>query len=344
MAGVRANVGFDLSYQPYDFTLQLPPLTRPGVPSGGPGQPPIRAQGSKTLFQPGAYAELELVPRSGTRIVPGLRADYDSAIDHWDLAPRLNLRQDLSEGYPRTTLKAGAGLYYQPPSPLDTASGLGQSGLTSNRSTHYDVGFEQEFSRHLELSMDLFYKRFDRLVTVDAKNAGSGAAYGAEWLLRYKADPRFFGWVAYTLSRSERRDVPSEPSSRYQFDQTHVLTAVANYKLGRGWQLGGRFRLTSGDLYTPTGTGAFNASTGSQLGVSAFPAFGARFPAFNQLDLRIEKTKQFKIMRVTWFLDVQNVYAKNNPLGITYNYDYTRSVYTHGLPILPIFGVRVEGP
>ncbi|MEO6601494.1 MAG: hypothetical protein ABIQ16_16575, partial [Polyangiaceae bacterium] len=342
--GVRANVGFDLSYQAYDFALQLPQATRPGVPTGGPGQPPIHSKGAKTLFQPGAYAELELVPGAGTRIVPALRADYDNSVDHWDIAPRINVRQDLRGSYPRTTLKGGAGLYYQPPSPLDTAPGLGQSGLTSNRSAHYDIGFEQEFSRHLELSMDVFYKRFDRLVTPNAGNSGSGSAYGVEWLLRYKADPHFFGWVAYTLSRSERREVPSEPTTRFQFDQTHVVTAVANYKLGRGWQLGGRFRLTSGDLYTPTGTGAFDASTGSQLGIAAFPAYGSRFPAFNQLDLRIEKTREFKWARVTWFLDVQNVYAKNNPLGMTYNYNYTRSVYTQGLPILPIIGVRLEGP
>ena len=344
MAGLRANVGFDLSYQAYDFALQLPPATRPGVPSGGPGQPPIRSQGSKSLFQPGAYAELEIVPWTGTRIVPGLRADYDNAIGHWDVAPLLNVRQDLTGSYPKITLKGGAGLYYQPPSPFDTAPGLGQTGLTSNRSTHYDVGLEQEFSRHLELSTDVFYKRFDRLVMPVARNAGSGSAYGVEWLLRYKADPKFFGWVAYTLSRSERRDVPSEPSSRFQFDQTQVLTVVANYKLGRGWQLGGRFRLTSGDLYTPTSPGAYNASAGSQLGVAAFPAFGARLPAFNQLDLRIEKTRNFKVLRVTWFLDVQNVYAKNNPLGVSYNYNYTQSVYTRGLPILPIFGVRLEVP
>ena len=138
------------------------------------------------------------MPWTGTRIVPGLRADHDNAIDHWDVAPRLNVRQDLTGSYPKITLKGGAGLYYQPPSPLDTAPGLGQPGLTSNRSTHYDVGYEQEFSRHLELSTDLFYKRFDRLVTPLARNAGSGSAYGVEWLLRYKADPNFFGWVAYT--------------------------------------------------------------------------------------------------------------------------------------------------
>lgn len=54
--GVRGNVGFDLSYQPYDFALQLPAPARAGVPSGGPGLLPIRSVGSLSSFQPGAGA------------------------------------------------------------------------------------------------------------------------------------------------------------------------------------------------------------------------------------------------------------------------------------------------
>jgi hypothetical protein len=343
-AGLVANVGIDSAYQSYDFTLQLPPIARPGVPSGGPGQPPVRSSGSKSSFQPGAYAEFEISPWSGGRIVPGLRFDHDSETEHWDVSPRINLRQNLTSSFPRTTLKGGAGLYLQPPSPLDTAPAIGQTGLTSNRAAHYDVGFEQEFTRQIELSMDVFYKDFDRLVVPGAQNAGSGLAYGVEWLLRYKPDDRFFGWISYTMSRSERRDVPSEPLTRFQFDQTHVLAMVANYKLGKGWQLGGRFRVTSGDLYTPMTTGAYNASVGSQLGVSAFPPYGSRLPTFNQFDIRIEKTREYSHWRLTTYLDIQNVYGANNPLGLSYNYNYTKSTYTNGLPIFPIVGIRGDLP
>lgn len=344
MGGLRANLGFDALYTVYDFSLQLPAPTRPGIPSGGPGQPQVRSTGAASLVQPGVYGELELVPWVGSRIVPGLRGDYDRTTATWDVSPRLFLRQELSSTFPKTTLKGGAGLYFQPPGPLDTAPNLGQGGLTSNRSQHYDLGFEQQFTSQLELSLDCFYKRFDRLVVSNAQNAGTGSAYGLEWLLRYKPDGRFFGFLAYTLSRSERRDVPEEPSHRFQFDQTHVLTLVANYKLGRGWQLGGRFRVTSGDLYTPMSTGAYNASSGSQLGVAAFPPFNSRLPTFNQFDLRIEKTRAFRDLRSTVFLDLQNVYNANNPLGVSYNYNYTRSAYTRGLPLLPILGIRVEMP
>jgi TonB family protein len=340
--GITAHAGVDIIYEPYDLTLQLPPPTTPGVPSGGPGQLPIQSKGSSTLFLPGGYAELELLPWRGTRIVPGLRADYDSATSGWDVAPRLTLRQDLTSGFPRTTLKAGVGVFYQPPSVLQTDPHYGQSGLSSSRAVHYDVGFEQEFTRQIDLSTDVWYKSMDRQVVSGAGNSGDGYAYGAEWLLRYKPDEHFFGWISYTLSRSERRNLPSQPYTLFQYDQTHVLTVLGSYKLGGGWQVGARFRLTSGDLYTPNDYGAYDATVGSQLAVAAFPPYGSRLPLFEQLDVRVDKAWTFSHWKLTGYVDIQNVYNANNPLGVSYNYNFTQSTTVNGLPILPSIGLRGE--
>jgi hypothetical protein len=174
--GVVANAGLDIIYEPYDLALQLPPITRPGVPSGGPGQLPVRSTTSGSLFLPGAYTDVEVTPGPTTRIVPGLRLDYDSATQRSDVAPRINLRQGLTRAFPRTTLKAGLGVYYQPPTPFDTDLRFGQSGLWSNRSIQSDVGLEQEFSRHIDLSVDAFYKSMDRLVVTGAGNSGRSSA------------------------------------------------------------------------------------------------------------------------------------------------------------------------
>jgi hypothetical protein len=291
---------------------------------------------------PGAYTEWEIVPVRGTRIVPGLRADYDNATKGWDVAPRINARQDLTRAFPRTTLKGGVGVFYQPPAPLQTDPVFGQSGLSSNRSVHYDVGFEQELSHQIDVSTDVFYKALDRLVTTGAGNSGDGFAYGAEWLVRYKPDARFFGWIAYTLSRSERRDLPTQEYRLFQYDQTHILTALGSYKLGHGWQLGARFRLVSGNLYTPVTYGPYDATVGTQLAVQDNPPFGARLPLFEQLDLRVDKTWEFAKWKLTVYLDVQNVYNRANPEGVTYNYNSTQSTYISGLPLLPSLGVRGE--
>ncbi|MEO6420009.1 MAG: hypothetical protein ABIP39_11405, partial [Polyangiaceae bacterium] len=292
----------------------------------------------------GAYTEWELTPWRGTRIVPGLRADYDSATKGWDVAPRINARQDLTRDFPKTTLKGGVGVYYQPPQPLETDPVFGQSGLLSNRSVAYDVGFEQDFTRQINLSTDVFYKDLDRLVTQGAYNSGSGFAYGAEWLLKYNPggpNNRFFGWVAYTLSRSERRQLAGDPLTLFRYDQTHILTVIGSYKLGRGWQVGARFRLVSGNLYTPTAYGAFDATAGSALSVGT-PQYSARLPLFEQLDLRVDKTWTFAAWKLTSYLDVQNVYNRANVEGVSYNYNSTKSTSVTGLPFLPSLGLRAE--
>ena len=62
-------------------------------------------------------------------------------------------------------------------------------------------------------------------------NLGDGRIYGFELLARRALTERFFGWVAYTFSRSQRRDGPGEPLRLFDNDQTHVLTALGNAQL-----------------------------------------------------------------------------------------------------------------
>ncbi len=340
--GITMNAGFDVLYEPYNLHLRRAPPRRPGQPDLGATDTPVDASNSSSLFMPGAYTEWEITPIPGIRIVPGFRADYDDATKGWDLAPRISAREDLRRDFPRTTLKQGAGLFFQPPTPLETDPQYGQTGLRSNRSVHFDVGVEQEFTRRIDLSVDGFAKALDRLVVAGAHNSGSGSVYGLETLLRYKPDEHFFGWISYTLSRSVRRDLPTDPLRLFRYDQTHVLTMLGSYKLGSGWQLGARFRLISGFLDTSSSYGAFDATAGAQLSVDAYPPYGTRMPLFHQLDLRADKTWTFPAWKLTAYLDVQNVYSHQSSDSLSYNYNFTQSTYARGLPILPSIGLRGE--
>ena len=173
---------------------------------------------------------------------------------------------------------------------------------------------------------------------------GSGRAYGSELLLRYKPGNggRFFGWVAYTLSRSERKDNDAEDYYRYDYDQTHIVTALASYKLGRGWQIGGRFRYVTGSPYTPEIGGTVDYDAGTYAPVSSLSRNSKRLPAFHQLDVRVDKTWQFQSWALSAYLDVQNAYNHKQTESIGYNFDYSQTSATRGLPILPIVGIRGE--
>jgi len=344
-AGVRNNVGLDVFYAPYTVDARLPAPPRPGTPPPGPfgSQPPLSVSDSDAIYRPAIYDELELTPFRGTRIVPGVRLDYAKDTKAWDVQPRVVVRQDLTKEFPRTTLKGGIGRFAQPPQPQETNPVFGRTGLVSNVAHHYGFGVEQEITRQLEVSSEAFFRQYDRRVVQRLGNIGEGRAFGLETLVRYKPDDRFFGFIAYTLSRSVRKDGPDEPERLFPFDQTHILTALGSYRLGRGWEIGARFRLVSGNLRTPQTYGFYDATVGSYVPLGEFPPFGKRNPIFHQLDIRVDKTWQLsETVRLSAYLDVFNVYNQGNVEGVSYNYNYTLSTNATGIPFLPSFGLRGE--
>jgi hypothetical protein len=296
---------------------------------------------------------LELTPFASLKLLPGIRGDYDEGTKKWTADPRIGARWDVHAGFPRTTIKGGAGLFHQPPEPYESIEPFGNRGLSSESAYHYSLGFEQELSRPLELSLEGFYKDLNGIVVaapsaetrangLSYRNVGAGRAYGSELLLRFKPGGRFFGWASYTLSRSERKDADESNYYRYDYDQTHILTMLGSYKLGRGWQVGARFRYVTGSPYTPELGGTLDYDAGTYAPVTSSSRNSRRLPAFHQLDVRVDKTWKFQSWALGAYLDVQNAYNHQNTESIGYNFDYSQTSATHGLPILPIVGIRGE--
>jgi TonB family protein len=344
-SGVRNNFGLDLLLQPYDVNLRLPPIPRPGEPPAGPfgSTPPLSLTESSSLYRPAFYDELELTPFKGTRIVPGVRMDYTRENRSWDLQPRVVARQDLTKEFPRTTLKGGIGRFANPPQPQETSALFGVPGTRSIIANHYGFGAEQEITRQIEVGTEAFYRQYDGVIVQGQGNTGEGRAFGLETLVRYKPDAKFFGFIAYTLSRSVRREGPGEPEHLYFSDQTHILTAIGSYRLGRGWEIGARFRLVSGNLRTPQTYGFFDNNVGSYIPGIGYPPASIRNPMFHQLDIRLDKTWYFQEgVKMSAYLDVYNAYNQGNVEGLSYNFNQTRSTFATGIPILPSLGMRLE--
>jgi hypothetical protein len=127
----------------------------------------------------------------------------------------------------------------------------------------------------------------------------------------------------------------------FDYDQTHILTALGSMKIGRGWQIGARFRYITGRPYTPYAGGVLDHDAGVYAPLEG-AANSARLPARHQLDLRIDKGWQFASWKLSAYLDVQNVYNRENSEDIGYNYDFSENKPVPGLPILPILGLRGE--
>ena len=132
------------------------------------------------------------------------------------------------------------------------------------------------------------------------------------------------------------------PLELSEFDETHILTVLGSYRLGRGWEFGARYRLTSGYMYTPESYGFYDENIGTYLSQQAYPPFGSRLPLFQSLDLRVDKTWKFGWGEIGVYLDTLNVFNNGNIDGIGYNYNFTRTSYVPDLPFLPILGIRGE--
>jgi len=346
--------GFDGLFTKTDINVDLPRPPKEGEPPGMPDlSMTIRTQTKgQILLSPAGFLEGEWKPIPGLLVLPGLRLDYFQRIHQTVLQPRLTARLGVTE---RTTLKAGAGLFVQEPTFDETNADFGNPNLKAERATHLSAGVEFKPRPWITLDATGFYKSIFDLVSRTSAvvtengitrplvydNNGTGTVYGLELMLRHEFANNFTGWLAYTLSRATRRDSGSTADRLFDFDQTHILTLIGTYVLPRNWQVGGRFRLVTGSPVTPVATAVFNAST-DQYDPTYGPVNSSRLPMFNQLDVRIDKRWINQGWIFNLYLDVQNIYNRQNVEGINYNYNFTKTSTQQGLPILTILGLRAE--
>lgn len=355
LSGIRTDVRANLAWQPSDkLTAQLGLDMRAarndlaiyvaGVPVDGDDplseEEPVELAEGFWQFFPDPFLEATVRPLADPEqltLVGGLRLDgyaREEDAPAFALDPRFGARARLVPG---GTLKAGTGLYHQPP------------GLTSllaepyfERAWSSELGWEQKIGQAIQADVTGFYRDMQNLGGGD--DPGVGRAYGMELMVRHALVDRFFGWVSYTLSRSERNDTPDDPEAWYpfDFDQTHILTGVAGYRLPLDLELSGRIQYVTGNPYTPYDGGLYLMDEGDYLGFPSAATNSERQPAFYALDVRLSKLFTFRRWQLEVFTDVLNLVHGENPEFILYNYDYTESAWINGLPTIPSLGFQVE--
>jgi TonB family protein len=353
------QMGIDSSLRRFSYDVTLPLFGQPGAAFGGGGltaNPPQNVSASGNWAQPGLFAMASLALGSRLVVQPGLRFDGNSRITNgnfWWFDPRLSAFFTVG---PKTVLKAGIGLYSESPQPQELTQLFGNPALTYQRSLQYSVGVDQKLPFQTDLELTLYDKYMYQLATptdltnpmtgaaLNESNLGKGRSYGVEMLLRRQIVRGFYGWVAYTLSRSTRLDDPTIDTygyHLYDFDQTHILTVIASYQTEHNWTFGTRLRYTSGDPYTPFVNGIFNANNASYTCIPGNPDT-ARAPPFFQGDVRIDRRFVYDKWIFTGYLDIQNVTNRANPEALFPNYNCQGYSTLTGLPIFPTLGLRAE--
>lgn len=361
--GLAVTVGADGEWDPNaHVSVTAGTLSPPGQISPDLGVFETKSRFDQTVsgYEAGVFTEASIEPVSWLRIVPGVRADvHRSSLANlsW-VDPRLAVRAQLD---PDTALKAGAGLYHQAPPVAYLTEQWGNPDLRPEAAWQYSVGAERKILPQLSLDVEVYYKRlFDlaipssgtvirdgREVPEHFRSAGTGKAYGTEVLLRWDPDGRFFGWIAYSLSRS-KRDQPNQGDTLQaegnQYDQPHNLVAVGTLELPeiwKGFSAGFRLRYTTGNPYERI-QGAIYDADGDRYQPLTTGQLGSRMPDFFQLDLRADKKWTHRLWTMSTYIEVQNVTFRKNPEFPAYNFDYSKQGWVEGLGFFPAFGVRAE--
>ncbi|HEX3594927.1 MAG TPA: TonB-dependent receptor, partial [Polyangiaceae bacterium] len=367
---LNANVGIDLEATVADAyragSVASPPREGDAHIFGQPPADQVNADHFNAVIGSAApYAEGDFSLFSEhLHVVPGLRLEPlfmsvsrrfpkqgdgpSSGADVGDVSiePRLSARFALTN---RVTFKAAYGRYHQPPAAADLSPVFGNPLLTPSAATHVLFGMNVQLTALLSAETTVFYSHSSGLAVRNPSSApllaqalvpaGQGRSFGAQVLVRRELAHGLFGWVAYTLLRSERQDAPGTPYRLFDFDQTHVLTALASYDLGKGFDVGARFRYATGYPRTPV-VGAYYDSRRDLCD----PVLGTRntdrIPAFGQFDVRFAKRWKLAGTELEAYLDVQNVTDRTNYEEVVYSADYSQKRYIRGLPILPIAGAK----
>jgi outer membrane receptor protein involved in Fe transport len=342
------KAGGEYLYQSWDLAIKFPRPPKEGDPMmpSFTFDPPVESEGTYRVPNAAAWTAAEW--QQGRYFVSaGGRYDGFPYNHAHVFQPRGEAKVNLGKNRVRAT----AGLYTRPPQYNDENL---YAELQPERAWQFTLGGERELREGLTAQTTAFYTDRSRLIVyatnrADLSNAdhpyvnrGTGKTYGAELLVTWRG-PNHFAWLAYTLSRSLRRDAPEMAERLFDFDQTHNLVLVGSHRFGKQkhWQVGARFQLTTGKPWTPISGSVFNSDLNYYR-----PTYGAlnseRTELQHQLDVRIDRTWNFQKWRLKAFLDVQNVYLHPAAYAYQYSYDYSQKDALKTLPILPSLGVRGE--
>ena len=288
----------------------------------------------------------ELLVRPGVRT--DLRYDDETLAPTVD--PRLSIRVRLGvmtppdDGQPTDDdaawLEASVGLYHQPPRLFLPVPGVDELPLRYGQlaAIQGSLGVEIPIDRAWRIDAETYYNAMDPVVfdlsinpepdDVDPEEGDGffdgdglldrllsrqvGRAFGLELILRRRDTGRgLHGWLAYTLSLSERRrDGAWVP---FDFDRTHLFNAVGAVSLPRNWSLSLRLQFQSGKpVTTPNG---YNAVRGA---------------GFTRIDLRVDKHAVWNDWLFDFYLDLINVAVSPEDIGTGESIRY----------VLPTLGVR----
>ena len=296
------------------------------------------------FYRAEGYLQARYDPLPVLSIALGTRLDYLNLTQQLSVQPRASVSLKLPSDF---NVRFAYGHYEQNPKPYQILSERGNADLKSSLARHYIMEIEHELTDQTEFKFATYYKDSQKLVTKDEVSTTSdtqpistggrlateaqfsnylnqGAAYvgGVEAFLRHRIPDKFFGWLSYAYTHAEQRDYPEAVYQPYLFDNTHILSVVANYNFTSNFEIGAKWQYLSGTSEVPIsslvliqdpltrGLNPLLASVDEELTAELTP--------YHKLDFRISHKWKVKGMKIGGFLDILNVYNRKNTIKFSF--------------------------
>lgn len=271
------------------------------------------------FYRTEGYVQGRYDPLSFLSVALGIRLDYLNVIEQVSVQPRGSVSIQLPNS---ANLRFAYGHYEQSPQPSHLLAEDGNRALESSRTRHYIMELEYPLSSRTELKFATYYKDAQKLVTPDEVsnylNQGTGYVGGVEVFFRHRVPDRFFGWISYSYTHAERREKPDAAYAPYLFDNTHIVSVVANYNFTPNFEIGAKWQYLTGTSEAPIssivliqdpvtrGLNPLLASADEQLSTELAP--------YHKLDFRVSHKWNVWGLQVGGFLDILNVYNRKNEI------------------------------
>ena len=303
-------------------------------------------------------------------LMGGLRLDRLEQVDANELSPQVSAGFQAAS---HTQLQFGFGRYLQYPELDQIKRECGRPGTPANpalpaimltRSDHFTAAIEQRLGENTRVRLQGFERddhqefgsrAFDGtscsairpdpfLQDQTADSVLRTRARGVQIVIQRRSANRLSGWVGYTYDDAIQKAIITSFSTflaaSTEGDQKHTVNAFANYRLTPTVNLSAKFLYGSGFPFLEN---QVVVTAGSTLVGSIIPI---RFPAYQRLDIRMDKAWTFEHWKMTLHVEGLNMTNHDNPQVIGTGFDpatgLLRPEFGKGLPILPTAGLVFE--
>ena len=317
----------------------------------------------------------------------GIRTDASNFVKMKNLfnqiSPRISANYTFNDHW---SIAGNAGIYYELP-PYTALGFKDNEGKWVNRELKYQrvasgsVGVNWRPARQVIISLEGFYKQYSQMPLCIVDNiplackgndygifgnealvsSAQGRAYGVELLAKWHVPDKINASASLTLYQSEYRNNSKSAYLPSAWDNRYILNMSCVWDLPKQWSLGTKLSVIGGSPYTPYDIDqsslveAWNAQGRPYYDYGLYNT--ERLSSFAQLDLRIDKNYYFKLWRLGWYINLQNVTGsklkqqdaflstgiiENPSAPITEQRYKLRTVKQETGRIIPSIGVTVE--